>query len=349
MCWHPLAYTLPPVLIGTAAIVILQPQTVAVALQSVEVSKVAKSITVLIRGNGVFLGSGVLIQKEGNTYTVLTARHVVSGSAQYELETPDGKRYDLNGNTIKPLSSAVDLAVVGFSSGTTYSLATIGDSNQVQEESTAYVAGFPQLSLAITEPVYTFTEGKITANATRPLADGYALVYNNNTLPGMSGGLVLDANGKLIAIHGRVEGTTEVRQTETVKLKTGFNLGIPINTFVGLAPQMNIALAGVAPLVPRVIPPQLTAADYFLQGGEKYQRKDFKGAIADYTKVIRLDPSYVNAYNNRGNTRSEIGDKIGAISDYNEALRLNPKDINAYNNRGATRSALGDKVGAIAD
>jgi len=105
---------LPPVLIGTAAIVILQSQTLAVALESVEVGRIAKSITVLIRGNGASLGSGVLIQKEGNTYTVLTARHVVPGSAQYELETPDGKRYALDGNTIKPLSSTVDLPLSGL-------------------------------------------------------------------------------------------------------------------------------------------------------------------------------------------------------------------------------------------
>ena len=49
----------------------------------------------------------------------------------------------------------------------------------------------------------------------------------NDTIPGMSGGLVFDTQGDVIGIHGRgdrsgADGTGQ---------KTGFNLAIPINTF----------------------------------------------------------------------------------------------------------------------
>ena len=58
-----------PAIVGTS-IVLLQPTT-AKALSSAEVGKIAEGITVLIdykenSGNG----SGVIIKKDGNTYTV---------------------------------------------------------------------------------------------------------------------------------------------------------------------------------------------------------------------------------------------------------------------------------------
>ena len=64
-------------------------------------------------------------------------------------------------------------------------------------------AGFPLATTAITASIYNFTEGKVTANANRPLAGGYSLVYSNNTLPGMSGGPVFNDAGETIAIHGK--------------------------------------------------------------------------------------------------------------------------------------------------
>ncbi|WP_258001396.1 serine protease [Fischerella thermalis] len=60
------------------------------------------------------------------------------------------------------------------------------------EGTTAYVAGFPAPTFAINQPIYIFSDGKITANASKPLRDGYALVYSNNTSEGMSGGAVLN-------------------------------------------------------------------------------------------------------------------------------------------------------------
>jgi tetratricopeptide (TPR) repeat protein len=36
--------------------------------------------------------------------------------------------------------------------------------------------------------------------------------------------------------------------------------------------------------------------------------RDTKGAIADYTKAIELNPQYADAYYNRGNTKSKLGD-----------------------------------------
>ena len=43
--------------------------------------------------------------------------------------------------------------------------------------------------------------------------------------------------------------------------------------------------------------------------------KHFAGAIADFDNAIRLDPNYVNAYQNRAAARSGLGDKAGSDAD----------------------------------
>jgi len=66
--------------------------------QSAEsVGKIAEAITVRIEGAGS-PGTGVLVKREGNRYTVLTAWHVVSGQRPGEelaIYTPDGQSHRL--------------------------------------------------------------------------------------------------------------------------------------------------------------------------------------------------------------------------------------------------------------
>jgi tetratricopeptide (TPR) repeat protein len=57
-------------------------------------------------------------------------------------------------------------------------------------------------------------------------------------------------------------------------------------------------------------------------------------AIADYDKVIRLDPKYAPAYNNRGIIYQDKREYDKAINSYDEAIRLDPKYAAAYMNRG---------------
>lgn len=337
-------YALTPAIIGVA-IAFVQPQ-IAVALSSAEVAKIAKDITVQIDNqNGS--GTGVIIQKQGQTYTVLTAKHVIDTQTKYQIVTPDGQRYPLDYSTVKKLPE-VDLAVVQFSSNQTYTIAKIGNSNQSAEGTTAYVAGFPLATAAISNTIYNFTDGRITANAFKPLRDGYALVYTNNTLPGMSGGPVLNDRGELIGVHGRADEAdieTSTINSTVAYVKSGFNLGIPINTFLRLSSKVGMDM-GVSPPSTATAP---KADDFYIQAGDKYDKGDFQGAIADYTQAIKLNPNYLKAYNNRGLARYLLGNNQGAIADFNQVLKIDSSDVDAYNNRGLARYNLGDKKGALAD
>ena len=341
-------YTFPAALIGVS-IALVQPQ-IAFALSSGEVAKMAKQITVLIDSKSP--GSGVIVKRSGNTYTVLTAGHVVAGKNKAEIVTPDGKRYQLNYSTVTPLPG-VDLATFQFTSSSNYPVAKIGNSDQSSEGTIAYVAGFPKAKASsISSSIYIFTDGKINANTSKPLKDGYALAYSNITLPGMSGGPLFNEQGELIGVHGRsdeseVDIETSKVNPEVAYIKSGFNLGIPINTFLRLSAKSGVDV-GVTPPPERVVTAP-KADDFFIQGVDKQRKGDNQGAIIAYNEAIRLNPNLAEAYNNRGIVRDELGDKPGAIDDYTLAIKFNPNLAKAYYNRGIVRNELGDKQGAIDD
>jgi tetratricopeptide (TPR) repeat protein len=348
-----------PTLLSAIAITVAQPRSIA-ALSAVEVNKVAKSITVLISGQNP--GSGVMIKREGNIYTVLTARHVVATPDEYEIVTPNGQRTQLNYKTVRKLPD-VDLATFQFKSDSACSVATLGDVRNASEGTVLYVAGFPVTTAAITQSIYTFSEGKLAANATRPLADGYALVYSNNTLPGMSGGPVLNEQGQLIGIHGRADTeSTNRKQTanSNIVLKTGFNLGIPINTFLAKTSQIGFN-PGIGVSTPRNPVPQQSQADnFYLQAVEKYEKRDIKGALANSDQAIRglirsqserpgFSPfDLVNAPRNK-RLDTIMFDIKGAFADFDQAIRLNPNRAETYYNRAQVREQVDDHQGAIDD
>lgn len=281
------------------------------ALSSEEVSDIADQITVKIESPGN-PGSGIIIESKDNIYTVLTCYHVVAKSGTYTITTPDGERYTIDSKSVKKLKSGLDLATIQFTSEKSYTTANTGNSDTAKQGIIVYVSGFPAPTAAVSQSMERFVEGKITANANKPLADGYALVYSNETLAGMSGGPVLNENGELIGIHGREETTID-RDAKAVT--TGNNLGIPINSYLALS-------GGFTPL-PRSSN-TLTADDFFLQGVDKYRRGNYKGAIADLTRAIKIKPDAANAYYSRGTAKAKLGDNQGAIADYNKATQLDP-------------------------
>ncbi|MCG9891560.1 MAG: tetratricopeptide repeat-containing serine protease family protein [Thermosynechococcaceae cyanobacterium MS004] len=324
----------------------------AQALTKVQVSKLAQSVTVMIQNaqNPQDSGSGIIIKRDGQTYTVLTAHHVVQRSSAFKVMTPDKKFYPMMQGSVQALPG-VDLALVKFNSSEAYAISKMGDSNLSPSGSASFVAGFPGTTVVRSEPEYYFTSGEIAANGSRPNKDGYALVYSNPTLPGMSGGPVLNEKGELIGIHGRAERVERLQNSQLrddiAVLKTEFNYAIPVNTFLNLAPQVTKALALRTPS------PSMTSAlkadDFFLQANAKYKAGNLSGAVSDYSQAILLNPRYASAYVSRGLVRQELGDEQGMVSDFNSAIQSNARSALAYSVRGVTRYKKGDPKGAIAD
>lgn len=200
------------------------------------VYKVATQTTVLIDGQGSGTGSGVIISRNGNTYYILTARHVVEGLGRSIVIMINGKEYPLDNSQPQKLAD-LDLAIVQFKSSETFDIAPIGNSKQINQGENIYVSGWPAIDQAITKPSHLVTEGRIAG--IRPgNSDGYELLYSNSTGPGMSGGPIFDSNGQVIGIHGRAAGNSE-------RGKIGINLGIPIHLFLQNAPQGKLNLKSI--------------------------------------------------------------------------------------------------------
>ncbi|MTJ21988.1 trypsin-like serine protease [Dolichospermum sp. UHCC 0352] len=191
------------VILGTTTLALVQYQTVF-ALTPVQVNDIAKPITVMIGGlDGK--GSGVIIAKNGNTYTVLTANHVVkkAGYGIYELITHDGQKYPMENKA--QIVGKLDLALVRFTSSQNYPLAKIADSRTVKEGATVYNSGFPIPSISNSQQrIYFFITAQITARG-RGENLGYDLFLSGSPRPGMSGGPILNDQGEVIGIYGKAE------------------------------------------------------------------------------------------------------------------------------------------------
>ncbi len=188
------------------------------------VTRIGQEISVII--DGCSAGSGVIFRKEQNTYYVLTAKHVVNKDLQCLVITPDKRRHRLGFNNIE-LIRGVDLAVVTFQSTNNYSVGKFGKLSRDSVGNTIYVAGAPEPNETQQYRNIRVNEGKIISELGQG-QEGYDLIYDSVTRPGMSGGPVLDRRGRIIGIHGR--GDFEYG------FKSGENYGIPIQTFLSLYP-----------------------------------------------------------------------------------------------------------------
>jgi Flp pilus assembly protein TadD len=55
-------------------------------------------------------------------------------------------------------------------------------------------------------------------------------------------------------------------------------------------------------------------------------RRDRERAIADFTQATQLDPSHVEAYNNRGLSYRELGRRAEAIADFRKVQSIDSAD-----------------------
>jgi tetratricopeptide (TPR) repeat protein/V8-like Glu-specific endopeptidase len=333
-----------------------------------QIAKIAKQSTVRIE-SASSPGSGVIIGKNGDTYIVLTAAHVLRDrSEKYRVALPDGSSQAIS--NIKTFPSKIDLAVGEFTSTQSYQVSKLAkDASEISEGATVYVSGFP-VTATIDLAIFNFTEGKVTANSSKPLQDGYSLVYSNNTLPGHSGGPVWNDRGELVAIHGKGDVDTKFSTSEinpNVRFKTGFNLGITMNTFTQTA-----AAAGVNGFAASTIVAKATPVDDLLVSGlAKLTDGKYAASIEDFDRAILANPQRSAAYLYRGTarnlltggkviasvtTRLETDDQAKrrfipeyqlALSDFQRAYQLSPKSTWALEGAANTQNDLGNYAQAI--
>lgn len=303
-------------------------------------------------------GTGVIIAKKENNYTVLTVNHVVrSTDAHYAIRTYQQKVYPVTKvERLQTTNDAPDLALVTFTTSDEYVAAPLGNSDRAAIGVDIYVCGYPLPSLGnSSERIFQFTKG-IVASRLQSRPRGYTLRYDAITRKGMSGGPVFDILGRVVGIHGEADIDDSVAgdSGQTVAIKTGINSGIPINVFLTMKSktEANIGVVDNTPTgedpMARISNPQ-TAGDFAFRGIVRQQEGNGRAALEDFDRAIALDPNDILTYYKRGIARFNQGNHQGANEDFTKVISLVPDYIPAYFNRGLTRQIIKDYEGMRSD
>jgi S1-C subfamily serine protease len=305
-----------------------------------ELEAKAKQITVKIDSSSGANGSGIIVAKKGNSYAVLTADHVVCEQDKankcldntYQIVTHDGKVHQIEINSINR-QQGVDLALVRFTSTEQYQVAQLAN-YPLTESDAVFVAGYPKLSNDKPSPwrfslnlgfdreqgllrvndssLSTDSSGLVTSQGS--LSGGYEMVYTSITYGGMSGGAVLDREGRVIGIHGLAEGETALdsQDSSATKIQLGYSLGIPVNTFIGLADRLGIAELPIQDNRPKELNsteqqtfqyailgtkiPQgnATAERWLERGNQLWRLSRYSEAVEAFDQAIALEPEFIH-------------------------------------------------------
>lgn len=223
------------VVVGTS-FVLLEP-TKILALDAKEISTIAQEITVkVIQAQSGNTGSGVIIGRNDNSYSLITNYHVAGEGGVYRVQTPDGIEHSVKTKQELP---GLDLMILTFESPKEYTIAELGNSDEVVPLQTVFVAGFPAMQddLDLVSGQVRSIRKDIMINPEE--AEGYALLYSNQTLPGSSGGAVVDENGLLVAINGE----SEVDPTTGRDISRGIPVNIYLSAIAKLTQEAELAEA----------------------------------------------------------------------------------------------------------
>ncbi|TVR02277.1 MAG: Do family serine endopeptidase [Spirochaetaceae bacterium] len=165
------------------------------------------------------LGSGVIVQREGNSVYVITNNHVVGQAGEISLRLYDGREFSAETVGRDPRT---DLALVKFETSDEVPIARLGDSDDL------YVGDWV---LAVGNPFgfeSTVTAGIVSALGRRPqpgspIAGFTDFIQTDASInPGNSGGALADMDGNIVGINTWIAS----RSGGSV----GLGFAIPINT-----------------------------------------------------------------------------------------------------------------------
>ncbi|MEA5534145.1 tetratricopeptide repeat-containing serine protease family protein [Crocosphaera sp. XPORK-15E] len=325
-----------------------------------QVNQIAEKITVRIERPDPNDGSGVIIGRNGQTYYVLTAGHVVEGITDFKIITPDGKSHVPKKDGIKTFEG-VDIGVVEFTSPETYQVATLADytvggfkTNKIDidiQKPLIFLSGFPlvksgnpsrKFTIGVASPEYI---NLMATNDRYSLSTGMELIYNALSLPGMSGGAVLDHQGRVIGINAGAEYAVIGQGEEAEELYFGNSLGVPIKTFLGQLQKGNLnpqwfKIETKAPetlskeqinqirlgfFTQKTPTASSSAVEWFHYGQFLARLEQYDQAIAAYNQAIQGNPQFYQAYYLKGvalKWREKYPEALAALE---KVIEIDPK------------------------
>lgn len=342
--------------------------------------EMGKSSVISIKPNDISIhpgGSGVVVGEDSNYYYVLTNNHVVcihpdNPSPDYrpgsQCQPSSGIFYatsdsGLTRSTVEVLhnyksSHDIDLALVRVPATSGAEVATLGDSNYIEQGSTVFPTGYlAQNHYEDVPALFTQSEGFIVSKLTQ-ISDGYSFQYAAETGIGMSGGPVFDIDGRVIGIHGGGIDTPETRDSQILQdgQLAGFKAAIPINAFLRICaeanncpPGLNIDDSDLSEDPEEKLRNPESARDFYAKGLQLHAQRQFVSAERQYSEAIRLNPNYSGAYRHRGLARISQRRYSDAVADWTKAIETGYAAAEVYHHRGLGYARMKDLSKAEAD
>lgn len=122
----------------------------------------------------------------------------------------------------------------------------------------------------------------------------------------------------------------------SIEIITLFTALIPLARTENISPSPNISKESAN-----------NATDLSNQGQAKAEQQDYRGAIADISRAIQLNPNEADFYYQRGLILAKLEDQEGALKDFDDAILRNPNHGWAYFHRAGVAFGLSSNTGLI--
>ena len=314
-------------------------------------------------------GSGVIVEKKGKQYTILTAWHLfedIDLEIPFKIRTDDFRTYEINISNIKQIDN-LDMAIFTFESAKNYETAKFANISSLKKSDQLFSSGFADGN-------FYFQGGKVIANAVANVKDGNQLLYTSKVISGMSGGGIFDTYGKLVGIN------TMSTLSSFEDKSFSYSIGVPNSYFINFKNKNNIYKSqklvtiddylvkatelnnegGNSQLIVNLLDNKIEFFDkapHSISSWYLYHRlclaksdlKDYVSAKENCLKAFKIKPLDSTVLLNYGIIQSIINDDYGAIITFNKFLKIQPNDYHFLVNRGISKGKIGDIKGGILD
>ena len=302
--------------------------------QLYQISSLARSTAVeIILPLKLGSGSGVIIEKKGSQYTILTAFHLfedIDSEIPFTIRTSDYSFYKIEKNSIKQIEN-LDLAIFTFKTQKEYETVNFSNISMLKKGDVLFSSGF-------VDGNFYFQKGELIASSNAKVKDGNQLIYTSKVVPGMSGGGIFDNYGKLVGINTR--STSQSFQDKSF----AYSIGVPNSFFIDF--KNGNAFIYSEELI--------TVDDYLVKASELNNEKGNLRLIINLLdnkpELFDKNPNSASnwyLYHRLCLVQTELNDNISALKNCLKAIQIKSLDSAAILNYGITKSKMDDDYGAI--